>query len=56
LERVAKDLQNEFPGIEGFSRANMFRMKAFFSAYEKVAQAVRQMERAPWKNGGGYAP
>jgi len=22
LERVAKDLQNEFPGIEGFSRAN----------------------------------
>lgn len=47
LERVAKDLQNEFPGIEGFSRANMFRMKAFFSAYEKVAQAVRQFESLP---------
>ncbi len=47
LERVAKDLQNEFPGIEGFSRANVFRMKAFFTAYEKVAQAVRQLESLP---------
>jgi predicted nuclease of restriction endonuclease-like (RecB) superfamily len=47
LERVAQDLQNEFPGIEGFSRANIFRMKAFFSAYEKVAQAVRQFESLP---------
>lgn len=47
LERVAKDLQSEFPGVEGFSRANMFRMKAFFIAYEKVAQAVRQFESMP---------
>lgn len=47
LERVSKDLQNEFPGVEGFSRANIFRMKAFFSAYEKVAQAVRQFESLP---------
>lgn len=47
LERVAKDLQNDFPGIEGFSRANIFRMKAFFIAYEKVAQAVRQLEALP---------
>ena len=36
LERVAKDLQNEFPGLEGFSRRNVFRMKAFYQAYEKV--------------------
>lgn len=47
LERLAKDLQNEFPGIEGFSRSNIFRMKAFFIAYEKVAQAVRQLESLP---------
>ncbi len=47
LEKVAKDLQNEFPGIEGFSRANIFRMKAFFVTYEKVAQAVRQFESLP---------
>lgn len=47
LEKVARDLQNEFLGIEGFSRANIFRMKAFFVAYEKVAQAVRQLEILP---------
>lgn len=47
LDKVAKDLQNEFPGIEGFSRANIFRMRAFFIAYEKVAQAVRQFEPLP---------
>lgn len=47
IEKLAKDLQNEFPGIEGFSRANVFRMKAFFCAYEKVAQAVRQFESLP---------
>lgn len=47
IERLAKDLQNTFPGVEGFSRSNVFRMKAFFSAYEKVAQAVRQFEVLP---------
>ncbi len=47
LEKVVKDLQNEFPGVEGFSRANIFRMQAFFTAYEKVAQAVRQFESLP---------
>jgi len=47
LEKVAKDLQKEFPGIEGFSRSNIFRMKAFFIAYKKVAQAVRQLESLP---------
>lgn len=47
IEKLAKDLQSAFPGIEGFSRANIFRMKAFFSAYEKVAQAVRQFNSLP---------
>ena len=47
LERVAKDLQNEFPGVEGFSRRNMFRMKAFYQAYAKVPQAVAQLDDLP---------
>lgn len=47
LEKVAKDLQNEFPGIEGFSRTNLFRMKAFYNAYAKVPQAVGQLEQLP---------
>ncbi len=47
IERISRDLQNEFPGVEGFSRSNIFRMKAFYLAYAKVAQAVRQLEDLP---------
>lgn len=47
LEKVAKDLQNEFPGIEGFSRANIFYIRSFYVAYEKVQQLVGQFESLP---------
>ena len=47
IERLSKDLQNSFPGLGGFSRSNIFRMQAFYGAYEKVAQAVRQIEDFP---------
>lgn len=47
IERLAKDLRNEFPRTEGFSRTNVFRMRAFFLAYQKVPQAVGQIEELP---------
>lgn len=59
VERLADDIQREFPGLGGFSRSNVFRMRAFYEAYapvaanlaqavpkatgKKVAQAVRQL-------------
>ncbi len=53
VRQFAKDLQIAFPGIAGFSSTNIFRMKAFFLAYEKVAQAVPLLEslavfNIPW--------
>jgi hypothetical protein len=33
LERLAGDLQKAFPGVGGFSRSNVFRMRAFYLAY-----------------------
>lgn len=53
IEKMCKDLQNAFPGIQGFSRANIFKMRAFYLAYEKVSQAVRlfnelPIARIPW--------
>ena len=30
VQQLAGDLQNEFPGIGGFSASNLCRMKAFF--------------------------
>lgn len=43
LERLADDLQKALPGVGGFSRSNVFRMRAFYLAYrpEIVAQPVR---------------
>ncbi|MBA2368475.1 MAG: hypothetical protein H0V82_05565 [Candidatus Protochlamydia sp.] len=29
MDRIARDFQNEFPGIEGFSKTNMGRMRSF---------------------------
>jgi predicted nuclease of restriction endonuclease-like (RecB) superfamily len=48
LERLAPDLQNAFPGLGGFSRANVFKMRAFNLAHQKVLQAARQIEHLPF--------
>lgn len=48
IERLAKDLQSSFPGISGFSRANVFKMRAFYLGCAKVSQAVRQIEELPF--------
>jgi len=48
IEKLAKDLQDLCPGIGGFSRANVFRMQAFYLAYAKVAQAVRLFDELPF--------
>jgi predicted nuclease of restriction endonuclease-like (RecB) superfamily len=43
---LAQDLQGEFPGVGGFSAANLWRMKLFFETYsdsEKLAPLVREI-------------
>ena len=43
---LASDLSQEFPGANGFSAANLWRMKGFFEAYgadEKLAPLVREI-------------
>ncbi len=49
VERLAADLQKEFPGIGGFSGGNLWRMRAFFLGYsdgaKKLAQPARDLAR-----------
>ena len=33
LDRLGDDLQKAFPGLSGFSRTNLYRMRAFYLAY-----------------------
>lgn len=47
VEKLANDLQNLFPGMSGFSRANVFYMRAFYQAYKKIQQPVGQLESYP---------
>src|SRR5437868_645530 len=38
IEKLCKDLQHAFPGIQGFSRANIFNMRSFYLAYYRIQQ------------------
>jgi hypothetical protein len=50
IERLAHDLGREFPGVEGFSARNLWRMRALVLAYRSgdrtLAQPVRELGRA----------
>lgn len=48
IEKLAKDLQNEFPGIGGFSRSNVFNMRSFYLALEKVQPVAGQIHELPF--------
>ncbi|MDP8246905.1 MAG: PDDEXK nuclease domain-containing protein [Candidatus Tritonobacter lacicola] len=45
VTRLGKDLQREFPGIRGFSGSNLWRMRAFYLAYEKEGANLAQFAR-----------
>lgn len=49
IERVATDLRREFPGVEGFSKRNLERMRAFYLAYPDGGQfAAQPVSQLPW--------
>ncbi len=46
VETLAKDLQKEFPGIQGFSARNIWNMRTFYLTYkdnEKLQQMVAEI-------------
>lgn len=48
VEELAADLARRFPGVRGYTRPNLFRMRQFYEAYRanrKVSPLVRQL---PW--------
>jgi predicted nuclease of restriction endonuclease-like (RecB) superfamily len=50
VERLAEDLQKEFPGTAGFSPQNVWFMRSFYLAWQavpqKLSQAVREFKTA----------
>ena len=46
VETLSKDLQNEFPGVQGYSSANLWRIRSFYANYQgnkKLAPMVREI-------------
>jgi predicted nuclease of restriction endonuclease-like (RecB) superfamily len=51
VERLARDIQAAFPGISGFSRNNIWRMRAFYMAYtEEVTNLARPVQDSSASN------
>jgi predicted nuclease of restriction endonuclease-like (RecB) superfamily len=49
VERIAEDLQREFPGIKGFSRSNLFGIRQFYLSYRNSGEKVQQLVgQIPW--------
>lgn len=46
VENIASDLQKEFPGVQGYSRDNLWRMRKFYLQYrdnQKLAPLVQEI-------------
>jgi predicted nuclease of restriction endonuclease-like (RecB) superfamily len=48
VDRLAADLRAEFPGMRGFSRANLLYMRAFAEAWPDQQIVQRVVGRLPW--------
>jgi predicted nuclease of restriction endonuclease-like (RecB) superfamily len=49
VERFSRDMQTAFPGIEGFSRQNIWKMRGFYLAYtEGVSNLSQPVREIPW--------
>lgn len=48
VERLAKDLQTEFPGIKGFSLRNLKYMRAFAEAWPEAKIVQQVAAQIPW--------
>jgi predicted nuclease of restriction endonuclease-like (RecB) superfamily len=48
VERLAQDLQKEFPGIQGFSARNIWRMRDFFITYRDLPKLSPMVTEIGW--------
>lgn len=48
VENLATDLQKEFPGIKGFSRDNIWRMRKFYLCYYQNQKLAPMVQEISW--------
>lgn len=50
IQRLAKDLLQEFPGMKGLSRSNLAHMRAFAEAYPDETIVQQIASQLPWRH------
>ena len=50
VESISEYIRNEFPGIKGFTRRGLYRMKQFYEAYEKNEKVSTLLTQLSWSN------
>jgi predicted nuclease of restriction endonuclease-like (RecB) superfamily len=50
VETLSKDLQNEFPGVQGYSSDNLWRMRKFYLHYQENAKLVPLVQEISWSH------
>jgi predicted nuclease of restriction endonuclease-like (RecB) superfamily len=48
VANLSKDLQNEFPGVNGFSVQNLWFMRKFYKKYEHFAKLQQSVREIGW--------
>ena len=48
VQQLAEDLQDEFPGVSGFSRRNLFYMREFYLAYHTLPKVQPLAAQIGW--------
>jgi len=49
IEQLAKDLAREFPDSKGFSRSNLYYMRAFAASWPRPEVVPRDVGQLPWR-------
>ena len=50
IDSVAKEIQNAFPGIKGFTRRGLYRMKKFYETYQDDKFVTTLLTQISWSN------
>ena len=50
VARLAGDLQKEFPGVQGFSVSNLWRMRTFYNTYSKIEKLAPLVREIAWSH------
>ena len=50
VEKLSWDLQKDFPGIKGFSVANLWRMRMFYLTYKENGKLASLVREIGWSN------